>query len=143
MNWWAWVVGGGILLGAELAFVNAQFYLVFIGGAAMLTGLFTLVDPLLPQWLQWAIFTLLAVISMVGFRARLYGRLHSRTPDIASGPAGTELMLPTALEPGASCQAEHGGSFWTVRNDSQAVIAAGTRVRIAQVQGLTLLIRPE
>ena len=35
MNWWGWIIAGAILLGAELSFVNAQFYLVFIGSAAM------------------------------------------------------------------------------------------------------------
>ena len=33
MQWWGWIAVGVILLGAELAFVDAQFYLVFIGGA--------------------------------------------------------------------------------------------------------------
>jgi membrane protein implicated in regulation of membrane protease activity len=143
MNWWAWVIGGGILLGSELAFVNAQFYLVFVGAAAMLTGLATLIDPSLPQWLQWAGFALLAVVSMLGFRARLYGRLHGHSPGVASGPAGGEVLLPNALAAGATCQVEHGGSFWTVRNDSPAPIAAGTRVRVAQMQGLTLVVKPD
>ena len=38
MEWWAWITVGAILLGSELTFVNAQFYLVFIGGAALLVG---------------------------------------------------------------------------------------------------------
>jgi membrane protein implicated in regulation of membrane protease activity len=143
MNWWAWVIGGGILLGSELAFVNAQFYLVFVGAAAMLTGLASLIEPSLPQWLQWAGFALLAVVSMLAFRARLYGRLRGHSPAVASGPAGGEVLLSDALAAGASCQVEHGGSFWTVRNDSPAAIAAGTRVRVAQVQGLTLVVKPE
>ena len=39
MTWWGWIIAGAILLGAELTFVNAQFYLVFIGSAAILVGL--------------------------------------------------------------------------------------------------------
>lgn len=38
MTWWGWVIGGAILLGAELAFVDAQFYLVFVGTAAIIDG---------------------------------------------------------------------------------------------------------
>ena len=34
MQWWAWLAVGAILLGSELAFVDAQFYLVFIGASA-------------------------------------------------------------------------------------------------------------
>ena len=63
MTWWGWIIAGAILLGAELSFVNAQFYLVFVGSAAILTGLATLVLPL-PEWVQWALFAVLAIVSM-------------------------------------------------------------------------------
>ena len=39
MHWWVWIVIGAILLGSELAFVEAQFYLVFLGAAALVVGL--------------------------------------------------------------------------------------------------------
>ena len=39
MPWWVWVVGGVILLAAELVAIEAQFYLVLLGVAALLTGL--------------------------------------------------------------------------------------------------------
>ena len=35
MEWWAWIAAGAILLGSELAFVDAQFYLVFVGASAL------------------------------------------------------------------------------------------------------------
>ena len=35
MQWWAWIAVGAILLGSELAFVDAQFYLVIVGGSAL------------------------------------------------------------------------------------------------------------
>src|SRR5579884_3243741 len=62
MSWWGWVVGGAVLLGAELALgVNAQFYLVFVGGAAILVGVVTeLVYPFAP-WAQWAVFAVLSL----------------------------------------------------------------------------------
>jgi membrane protein implicated in regulation of membrane protease activity len=142
MNWWVWIVGGAILLGSELGLINAEFYLLFVGGSAVLTGLVTLADPNFPAWAQWALFAVACVVSMVGFRRRLYQRLHRHSPKVATGPEGGELLLPDALAPGASCQAEHGGAFWTVCNDSAMPIAAGSKVRIARVQGLTLLVRP-
>ena len=39
MNWWGWVIVGAIFLGAELTWVSAQFYLVFVGVAALCVGL--------------------------------------------------------------------------------------------------------
>jgi membrane protein implicated in regulation of membrane protease activity len=143
MNWWGWVLGGAILLGAELSAVNAHFYLVIIGGSAVAVGVISLLAPGVPEWVQWAIFAALAMVLMWSVRSRLYSWLNRDSPEMDHGKKGAVLTLPSALGPGASCQAEHGGSYWTVLNDSDTSIAAGTRVRIARVQGLTLLVRPE
>ena len=142
MTWWGWIIAGAILLGAELSFVNAHFYLVIIGSAAILTGLAALALPI-PEWLQWALFAVLAIVSMVTFRNRLYHRFTHTMPKVDTGPAGGVITLQVSLGAGESCQGEYGGSFWTVRNDSDTPIPAGSRVRIARVQDLTLLVRPE
>ena len=143
MSWWGWVIAGAILLGAELAFVNAQFYLVFVGSAAIVVGMVTAVSPALAPWAQWALFAVLALVSMVTFRSRIYQRLHPNPPSVDTGPAGGLITLPVTLAPGESCQTEHGGSYWTVRNDGAKPILAGARARVASVNGLTLLVRPE
>ena len=142
MTWWGWVIAGAILLGAELAFVNAQFYLVFVGSAAILVGVATAAAPL-PEWAQWALFAVLAAGSMVTFRNRVYRRLHTTLPPVETGPAGGLITLQAALGAGESCQAEYGGTYWTVRNDGDTAIAAGGRARIARVQDLTLLVKPD
>ena len=142
MTWWGWIIAGAILLGAELAFVNAQFYLVFLGSAAILTGLATLLLPL-AAWLQWALFAVLAIVSMVTFRSRVYRRFTRTSPKVDTGPAGGLITLQVPLGAGESCQAEYGGTFWTVRNDSDTPMPSGCRARIARVQNLTLLVRPE
>ncbi len=142
MTWWGWIIAGAILLGAELSFVSAQFYLVFIGSAAILTGVATLLVPLAP-WVQWALFGVLALVSMVTFRSRVYQRFNRALPKVDTGPAGGLITLQVSLGAGESCQAEYGGTFWTVRNDSDTPIPSGSRARIARVQDLTLLVRPE
>jgi membrane protein implicated in regulation of membrane protease activity len=143
MSWWSWMIGGAILLGAELGLVNAQFYLVFVGSAALVVGLISAATPALSSSAQWALFAILATLSMVLFRNRLYRRLRGQLPAVQSGPTGGVLTLPSALDPGQSCQVEHGGTFWTVRNHSELPISCGSRARITSVQGLTLLVRPD
>ena len=78
MQWWAWVAVGAILLGSELAFVDAQFYLVFLGLAALIVGLLDVAGLPLAVWAQWLVFTVLAVVSMFGFRQRIYEQLVER-----------------------------------------------------------------
>ena len=122
MSWWAWVIAGAILLGAELAFVNAQFYLVFIGSAAIVVGL-------IRRWLRafgvgavgrcsrcwrsspWWRF---AVASTAGCAAT--------RPRYAPDPPEACSRCASTSAPGESCQAEHGGTFWTVRNDSDTLL---------------------
>lgn len=142
MTWWSWMIAGAILFGAELMGVSAEFYLVFVGSAAILVGIVTLLIPMAP-WVQWALFAVLAVVSMLTFRSRVYRRLHGAMPKVAVGPAGGVITLKDRLAAGESCQAEYGGAFWTVRNDSDTPIPSGGRARIARVQDLTLLVKPD
>jgi membrane protein implicated in regulation of membrane protease activity len=141
MAWWGWIIGGAILFGAELSFVNAQFYLVFVGSAAILVGLLTAATGL-PAEAQWALFALLSVVTMLAFRARLYQKFHGRLPTVSTGPAGNLITLEAGLSPGASCQTEFRGTVWTVRNDGARAIPAGGRALIVRVSELTLLVEP-
>jgi len=111
MNWWSWMIGGAILLGAELGLVNAQFYLVFIGAAALAVGLASVAMPGLPASAQWALFAILATVSMLMFRGRLYGgcaancqrcrpdrpavRSRCRTRSIRDRAARSSTVAPT------------------------------------------------
>ena len=83
MTWWAWIICGAILLGAELAFVDAQFYLVFVGTAAILVGIAAATVADLPVPLQWLAFSTLAIVSTIAaaipaFRAARTGELVMR-----------------------------------------------------------------
>jgi inner membrane protein len=142
MAWWAWIVIGAILLGAELAIVDAQFYLVFMGLAALLVGVLDLAGIHLPEWSQWLIFAALAVMSMVFFRKKVYALLRKPLGQLASGPSGEEVLVPIDLAPGASCRLEYRGSTWTAQNTSERTLAADSNARIVNVDGLTLQIGP-
>ncbi len=143
MTWWGWIVSGTVLLAAELALVDAQFYLVLVGSAAIATGLVVLALPALPEWTAWGAFAALALALTAGFRARLYTYLRGRLPEVGTDPVGGTLTLPAALAPGASCRVEYRGSSWTARNDGEATIAAGAVARVRRVQGLTLSVAPD
>jgi membrane protein implicated in regulation of membrane protease activity len=143
MQWWAWIAVGAILLGSELAFVDAQFYLVFVGAAALVVGFLSLTGVDLAVWLQWLIFTVLAAVSMVGFRRRIYERMRRTLPIMRSGPAGEVVTLAAELPPGETCRIEYGGSSWNAINGGTSVIAAGGRARIERVDGLTLVVHAD
>jgi membrane protein implicated in regulation of membrane protease activity len=143
MQWWAWIAVGAVLLGSELAFIDAQFYLVFVGGAALVVGSLQLIGLLPLDWMQWAAFGLLSLLSVMIFRRRIYGSLRRTLPDLNQGPAGQTLVLAAELEPGASCRLEYAGSSWNATNGGTSSIRAGQRARIDRVNGLTLVIHGE
>ncbi|HUE10328.1 MAG TPA: NfeD family protein [Steroidobacteraceae bacterium] len=140
MEWWAWIAVGAMLLGSELTFIDAQFYLVFVGGSALVVGLLGLSGLALAPWLQWLIFAALAAISMLTFRRQIYERMRRRLPVMKSGPAGETVILPQALPPGETCRLEFRGSSWSAINGGKAEIAAGAKARIERVDGLTLVV---
>ena len=82
MAWWGWLIVGSALLGAEMFVIDAQFYLVFLGIAALVVGLGALAGLASPEWAQWLAFAVLSVISMLAFRRRLYGMLRGSTGSI-------------------------------------------------------------
>ena len=56
MTWWAWMILGAFLFGAELLAIDAQFYLVFLGISAALVGVLDLLGIAMPEWVQWLVF---------------------------------------------------------------------------------------
>jgi membrane protein implicated in regulation of membrane protease activity len=143
MQSWAWIVVGAILLGSELSFIDAQFYLVFVGGAALVVGFLQLAGLNLAPWLQWLIFAALAVVGMFGFRQRIYERMRRGLPAMKGGPAGDLVTMPSDLPPGETCRLEYRGSSWSALNAGKSIIAAGGRARIDRIDGLTLVVREE
>ena len=143
MLWWAWIAVGAILLGSELAFIDAQFYLVFVGASALVVGFVQAAGAAFAPWLQWLLFAALAVFSMITFRRRIYDRMRRGLPAMKSGPAGEIVTLPAALSPGESCRLEYRGSSWTATNGGPSPIAAGAKARIQRVDGLTLVLHGE
>ena len=137
---WLWMIGGVLLLIAEI--LAPGFFLVFIGSAAVATGLFALLFGLgLPAQLAlFALYSLLAV--MIG------RRVYANAPDDAGD--GT-LNDPSARLIGrrgtASAEInDHSGrvrlgdSEWSARGGPAA---PGDQVRITGVEGNCLIVEAE
>ena len=144
MPWWAWMVLGIGLLGVEMFVIDAQFYLVFVGLSAAVVGLLALFGVDLPQWAEWLVFSVLAIVAMVAFRRRLYELVRNRAGHVEERlTVGDRVVIPARLEPGQSGRVEYRGSSWNARNTGTAAIEAGREAVIAQVDGLTLHVTAE
>lgn len=142
MEWWQWVVLGALLLGAEL-FVDADFYLVFLGAAAVGVGAVGLAPVALPLSGQILLFALLSVSTLVLFRRRVYAKLRPALPDRAEGVVGEIAVAEEAIESGGQGRVVLRGSSWTAVNGGDAALAERARARVVSVDGITLTVWPE
>jgi hypothetical protein len=144
MPWWAWLVLGIGLLGVEMLVIDAQFYLVFVGLSAAVVGLLGLAGVNLPDWMQWLVFSALAVVAMVAFRKRLYDVVRNRGGHVDERlTVGDRVVIGSRLEPEQSGRVEYRGSSWTARNTGSVPIEAGHEAVITSIDGLTLHVKAE
>ncbi len=142
MPWWGWVLAGTLLLGSEL-FVTTEFYLIFLGFAALVVGLFLLAgfDP--PVWTQWLCFALLAAFFLVGFRRRVWQKLGNSEAPVQDRVVGEIATVSERIEPGQQGRAELRGTVWTVRNVGELPLEPGQHARTEDLEGLVLLVRTD
>lgn len=141
MPWWGWMSLGFFLMGAELFGVDAAFYLIFIGFAAIVVGGMGLAGLTLPMWAQWLAFAVVAIASMVLFRKKLYDRLRGNSPGYADSLIGEAVDLDSGLAPGARGRVNLRGSIWTAVNVGNEDIPAGAAATVVAKDGTVLNIR--
>jgi membrane protein implicated in regulation of membrane protease activity len=142
MTWWLWVLVGFGLLGLE-ALTPGGFFVLFFGLAAVLVGLLDSLGLAGPDWLQWLLFSLLSVGSLMLFRGRLVERLGMPGAAEVGGLVGNVAVLLDDLPPGAVGKAELRGTAWSVRHEGADTLPRGRRCVVDRVDGLMLHVRPE
>ena len=136
---WLWAIGGVLLLIAEI--IAPGFFLVFVGAAAIATGIFTLVFDLgtAPQLALFAIYAVLAV--MIG--RRWYGEPHDgdqRHPinEPAKRLVGKTVIAATGIDDHAG-RVRVGDGEWNARGGPAT---AGDRLTVTGVEGNCLIVEP-
>ena len=138
---WLWLIGGVVLLIAEL--IAPGFFLVFIGGAAVATGLAALLLPLsLP--LQLVVFAVLAFLSVRVFGHRAYSMRYDYSPDpclndLAKRMLGQVVVATQPIDSNGG-RVRVGDSEWSARGGPAQ---PGERVRIVDIDGNCLKVEPE
>jgi len=142
MAWWGWIVLGAVLLGAEIV-VPTDFYLVGIGVAALLMGVGALVGLSGPVWAQWLVFAGLSAGLLVGFRRRVWSLIAAKQGRVQQGVIGDIAVADETIAEGTTGRAILRGTVWTVKNEDDAPLQAGTRLRVICVEGLVLHVERE
>ena len=137
---WLWLIGGVLLLILEV--IAPGFFLVFIGAAAIATGLFTVLFGL-GSASQLALFALYAVIAVMVGRKFYANRTHDSTDPLLNDRVGRLVGKSVTV---VAAVDEHGGrvrvgdSDWSARGGPAKI---GERVRITGVDGNCLKVEAE
>lgn len=137
---WLWMIGGVLMLIAEV--IAPGFFLVFIGGAAIATGVFALLFGLgLPS--QLALFALYSLLAL------LIGRkVYANMPTASSNPMlndraaqliGKQVTAIAAIDD-HSGRVQVGDGQWSARGGPAA---KGEHVRVTGVDGNCLIVEAE
>jgi membrane protein implicated in regulation of membrane protease activity len=141
MAWWLWILLGLGLLFLELA-TPGSFVAFFFGLSGVVVGVVTALGWAGPEWVQWLLFSALAIIMLALLRGPLHARLNlkgsARPVDSLVGECGVIL---DEIPDGGVGKVEVRGSSWSAR--AAQALQKGRRCRVDRVDGLTLWVRPE
>ena len=134
---WHWLAIGFILAAAEMAIPGV--FLIWLAGAAIVTGLVTWAFPIgFP--LQIVLFAALSIVAVFSGK-RYLGRnpIEGADPgmnDRAGRLIGDTVIVTTAIE-GGSGRVRHGDTEWLVKGPDAAI---GVRMRVAGHDGAVLIV---
>lgn len=143
MVWWHWLLIGLALIALEMA-ASGGFYVIFFGIAALAIGAMHMFGIAGPPWLQFLLFSVLSVASLVFFRSPMLRWLQADSlgREVDSLVGETAVPLDT-IDPGAVGRAELRGSVWTARNTDSRPLSPGQRCTVAAVDQLMIFIKAE
>lgn len=146
MAWWIWVLLGFLLLALEVT--SLGLHLAFFGLGALAVGLLVALGVGGPLWVQFLLFTVISIASLLLFRGPLLRRLRTsvvgeaRDQDIDSVVGGTAVAI-SDIAVDELGQAELRGSSWKARNVGKTPLSAGQRCIVERVDGLMLFVRAQ
>jgi membrane protein implicated in regulation of membrane protease activity len=139
-DFWHWWILALVLTIAEALLPGT--FLLWMGIAAFLLGLLLWTVPTLSLETQLALFAVLSLVSIAGWR--LWQRRHPDQSDQSTlnrrgeQYVGRVFVLEAPIENGFG-KVRAGDSLWRVTGKDAA---AGTRVRVTGVDGVVLVVEP-
>jgi len=138
LEFWHWMILAALLAGIEI--LTPGFFFLWLGGAALLTGIVALVAPGLTWEIQVLVFALLSGVSVLAWY-RFRDRLMTRSDDNTLNRRGEQLLARTATlsEPivNGRGQIRIDDTVWRCEGPD---MPAGTRVKVTSVRGAMLSV---
>lgn len=139
-QYWHWAVAGLVLFILEILAPGAVF--LWFGIAALVVSILKAIIPGLGWEMQLAIFSILSVVSIIGWRLFFKKNPPQRDPDSeklnrrGSEFTGRKVELTQAIVEGVG-KVKLGDTMWRVEGPDAAV---GTLVKIVDSRGSSLVV---
>jgi len=147
MLWWHWSILGFSLVAVEILTLGGlgNFYFLFFGMAALMVSGLTWSGLVEAAWLQWFLFAILGIISLLVMKKPLQNKrsLNGKDEAAVDSMVGEIAKVLEPLEPQALGKVELRGSTWTARNAGESILEKKAIAKIVRVDGLTLWIQAE
>jgi inner membrane protein len=138
-----WIVFGVGLLVAESSTPGGLFFL-FFGLSAIVVGGLTALDIGGETWVQWLLFSGLAIAALAMLRRPLRARLNLKgSHHVVDSLVGQTAVALADIAAGEVGKVELRGTSWNARNAGDAPLVTGHRCVVEKVDGLTFWVRPE
>lgn len=138
LEFWHWMILAAVLAGFEI--LTPGFFFLWLGGAALITGVVALIAPTLDWEIQVLVFAILSGASVLAWY-KLRHKLTTRSDDSTLNRRGEQMLARTATltEPIVNGRG-HLRIDDTVWRCEGPDLPAGTRVKVTSVRGPMLLI---
>jgi len=138
LEFWHWLILALVLAGVEM--LTPGFFAIWLGGAALITGLLVLIVPGMSWEGQLVLFAVLAVVSVLGWY-RFGRRMRIATEDATLNRRGDSLIGRSGdlVEPivNGRGRVKIDDSVWRAEGNDAPL---GTRVTVTGVQGAILKV---
>jgi hypothetical protein len=138
LEFWHWLILAVVLAGIEM--VTPGFFAIWLGGAALITGLIVLVISSMSWEGQLILFAVLAVVSVLAWY-KVGRRVLTATEDATLNRRGDSLVGRTGdlIEPivNGRGRVKIDDSTWRAEGNDAPL---GTRMRVTGVQGAILQV---
>ncbi|MBN1960221.1 MAG: NfeD family protein [Deltaproteobacteria bacterium] len=144
MQWWWWIILGVVFLAAEL-FLPGSFVAFFFGIAAICMGVITGIGVINSLWIQWLIFSAVAIITLLFLRKPLQQRLKllNNSNNTVNSFAGEIALVIEDIPVNGIGRIELRGSSWSARSKANDRIVVGTTCQVESIDGLTVWVKTE
>ena len=141
MQWWIWILFGLGLLALEVA-LPGGIVMLFFGVAAILVGVLVALGVGGPLWLQWLLFSVISIVSLLVLRSPILKMLGK---NVDSEPidslVGKQVEVLTDIAPGSEGKVELRGAPWIAQNVGDRSLAIGQKCVVERVDGIKLSVK--